>query len=90
MYQPPGLDEDNWCRILVFNQFGSTPSDFRISITNFVKDLCNTNIHLSNSGTSSNQVLHHLKYAQVKMQDSRQPFMQYMTFNSKMKPKPSL
>ena len=32
------------------NKFGSSSLDLQISIENFVKGLCNTNIHLSNSG----------------------------------------
>ena len=50
---PSGLDADNWRRILVSNQFGSSPLDLRTSIANFVKRLCNTNIHLSNSDTGN-------------------------------------
>ena len=48
-----GLDADNWCRILLFNQFGSSPLDLRTSIANFVKRLFNLNIHLSNSDTDN-------------------------------------
>ena len=48
---PSGLDADNWCRILVSNQFGSSFLNLWTSIANFVKHFCNTNIHLSNSDT---------------------------------------
>ena len=48
-----GFDADNWRRILVSNQFGSSLLDLRTSIANFVKRLCNTNIHLSNSDTDN-------------------------------------
>ena len=34
---PSGLDADNWRRILVSNQFGSSPLELRTSIANFVK-----------------------------------------------------
>ena len=44
---PCGLDADNWCRILVSSRFGSSHLDLRTSVENFVKRLCNTNIHLS-------------------------------------------
>ena len=37
---PSGLDADNWCRILVSNQFGSSPLELRTAIANFVKRLC--------------------------------------------------
>ena len=50
---PSGLDANIWRRILVSNQFGSSAIDLRISIGNFVKRLCNTNIHLSNSDTAN-------------------------------------
>ena len=51
---PSGLDVvDKWLRILLSNQVSSTPLDFRKSIANFIKCLCNTNIHLSNSDTDS-------------------------------------
>ena len=50
---PSGLDADNWRRILVSNQFGSSPLELRTSIANFVKWLCNTNIHHSNSDTGN-------------------------------------
>ena len=50
---PSGLDTDNWCRILVSNQFGPSPLDLQTSIANFVKRLGNTNIHLSNSDTDN-------------------------------------
>ena len=50
---PSGLDADNWCRILVSNRFGSSPLDLRTSVENFIKRLCNTNIHLSNSDTDN-------------------------------------
>ena len=43
---PCGLDADNWRRILVSSRFGSSPLDLRTSVENFVKRLCNTNIHL--------------------------------------------
>ena len=50
---PSGIDADNWCRILVSNQFGRSPLDLQTSITNVVKRLGNTNIHLSNSDTGN-------------------------------------
>ena len=50
---PSGLDADNWRRILLSNQFGSSPLELRTSIANFVKRLCNTNIHHSNSDTGN-------------------------------------
>ena len=50
---PSGLDADNWRRILVSNQFGFSPLELRTSIANFVKWLCNTNIHHSNSDTGN-------------------------------------
>ena len=50
---PSGLDADNCRRILVSNQFGSSPLELRTSIENFVKRLCNTNINLSNSDTDN-------------------------------------
>ena len=50
---PSGLDADNWRRILVSNRFDSSPLNLRTSIANFVKRLCNTNIHLSNLHTSN-------------------------------------
>ena len=50
---PSGLDAANWWRILVSNQFGSSPLDLLTSIANFVKRLCNTNMHLSNSDTDN-------------------------------------
>ena len=40
-----GIDADNWRRILVSNQPGSSRLELRTSIANFVKHLCNTNIH---------------------------------------------
>ena len=36
---PSGFDKNNWCRILVFNQFNSTPLHLQTSIANFVKCL---------------------------------------------------
>ena len=39
---PFGLGTDNRCRILVSNQFGSSPLNLQTSITNFVQRLCNT------------------------------------------------
>ena len=50
---PSGVDADNWRRILVSNQFGSSPLDLPTSIANSVKRLCNTDIHLSNSDTDN-------------------------------------
>ena len=50
---PSELDADNWCRILVSSQFGSSPLDLQTSIGNFVKHVCNKNIHHSNSGTDN-------------------------------------
>ena len=38
---------------MVSNQLGSSPLKLRTSIANFVKLLCNTNIHLSNSDTDN-------------------------------------
>ena len=38
---------------MVSNQFGCSPLQLRTSIANFVKRLCNTNIHLSNSDTDN-------------------------------------
>ena len=38
---------------MVSNQFGSSPLELQTSIANFVKRLCNTNIHLSNSDTDN-------------------------------------
>ena len=50
---PSGLDADNWRRILVSNQFSSSPLELRTFIANFVKRLGNTNMHLSNSDTDN-------------------------------------
>ena len=50
---PYGLDVDNCSRILIYNKFASSPLDLRTSIARFVKHLCNTNKHLSNSGTDN-------------------------------------
>ena len=50
---PPGLDTDNWFIILVSNKFSSSPLDLQTSTANFVRRLCNTNIHFSNSGTDN-------------------------------------
>ena len=50
---PSGLDANNWYRILVSNKFGSSLLELRASIANFVKQLCNTNIRLSNSDTEN-------------------------------------
>ena len=116
---PSGCDADNWRTILISNQFGSSPPYLRTSVANFIKRLCSTNIHLSNSERDNgleaftasrliplNQnpgvrpigvdgvlrripgkvVLYiakkdvkdqqdHSKYAQVKKQDHKQPFI---------------
>ena len=50
---PSGFDVDNWLRILVSKQLGSTPLDLRKSIANFIKRLWNRNIHLSNADTDN-------------------------------------
>ena len=50
---PSGLDADNWRRILVSNQFGSSPLDLRTSLANFVKRLCYKDMHRSNSDTDT-------------------------------------
>ena len=50
---PYGLDVDNCSRILIYNKFASSPLDLRTSIARFVKLLCNTSKHLSNSGTDN-------------------------------------
>ena len=50
---PSGLDADNWRRMLVSNQFGSSPLEFRTFMASFVKRLGNARIHLSNSDTEN-------------------------------------
>ena len=52
-FGPSGLDTDNWQRILISNQLSSSSLDLRISVINVTKSLCNTNIHLSNSGADN-------------------------------------